>query len=193
MKPVQPSLFEPSYSLPEGFRYQPDLISPAEERVLVEHLAKLAFTEFEFRGYVGKRRTVSFGWTYDFSREELRKAEDIPSFLSPLRESVSAFANLDPSEFEHVLVTEYGPGAPIGWHKDKAVFAEVAGLSLLSPCMFRLRRKLGTGWQRASLTLKPRSAYLLVGPVRTEWEHSIPPVSSLRYSVTFRKLHPGRA
>ena len=193
MTPTQPSLFETRPPWPEGFRYQPDLISPTDERALLQHLAELAFSEFEFKGYVGKRRTISFGWSYDFSREKLRGAEDIPAFLLPLRDRVAAFAQLAPADLRQVLVTEYGPGAPIGWHKDKAVFAEVAGVSLLAPCIFRLRCRTGTGWQRASLTLEPRSAYLLDGPARTEWEHSIPAVSRLRYSVTFRRLRSERA
>jgi alkylated DNA repair dioxygenase AlkB len=91
-----------------------------------------------------------------------------------------------------VLLTEYGPGAGIGWHKDRSVFGEVVGISLLSPCVFRLRRKTAlkprATWQRLSLTLAPRSAYLLSGPARSDWEHSIPEVESLRYSVTFRNL-----
>ena len=188
MHPVQPSLFEPIPSLPEGFRYKPNLISPLDEGALVEKLGELPFTEFEFKGYVGKRRTVSFGWTYDFSQEKLQVAEDIPVFLLPLRRSVAAFADLDAAALQQVLVTEYGPGAPIGWHKDKAIFEEVAGVSLSSPCVFRLRRKEGSGWRRASLILEPRSAYLLAGPARTVWEHSIPAVGSLRYSVTFRTV-----
>ena len=88
-------------------------------------------------------------------------------------------------------MTEYRPGASIGWHKDKAVFGEVIGVSLLAPCLFRLRRKTGTTWQRASLTVEPRSAYLLKGPSRTDWEHSIPGVESLRYSITFRNFKDG--
>jgi alkylated DNA repair dioxygenase AlkB len=193
MKPTQPSLFEMRPPWPEGLRYQPDLISRADERALLQHLAELAFSDFELKGYVGKRRTVSFGWSYDFSQEKLRGAEVIPAFLLPLRDRAAAFAQLDPSDLQQVLVTEYAPGAPIGWHKDKAVFAEVAGVSLLSPCTFRLRRKTDTGWQRVSLTLEPRSAYLLSGPARTQWEHSIPAVSSLRYSVTLRRLRTKRA
>lgn len=190
MEPAQPSLFEPNPSLPEGFRYQPNLISPLDERALVEKLAELPFKEFEFKGYVGKRRTVSFGWAYDFSQGKLQSARDIPTFLLPLRKSVAAFASLEATALQQVLVTEYGPGAPIGWHKDKAVFGEVAGVSLSSPCVFRLRCKEGSGWRRASLILEPRSAYLLAGPARTVWEHSIPAVGSLRYSVTFRTVRP---
>jgi alkylated DNA repair dioxygenase AlkB len=87
-----------------------------------------------------------------------------------------------------VLVTEYSAGAGIGWHRDKDVFGQIVGISLLAPCVFRLRRKAGTTWERASVIAEPRSAYLLSGPSRTEWEHSIPPVDALRYSITFRNL-----
>jgi alkylated DNA repair dioxygenase AlkB len=92
-----------------------------------------------------------------------------------------------------VLVTEYGPGAGIGWHRDKSVFGETVGVSLLSPCVLRLRRKAGEKkWERANVQVEPRSAYLLSGAARSEWEHSIPPVEALRYSVTFRSLREGR-
>ncbi len=92
----------------------------------------------------------------------------------------------------HALITEYGPGAAIGWHRDKGVFSDVIGVSLLSPCTFRLRRRVGSSWERYSLIAEPRSAYLLRGEARTAWEHSIPAVETLRYSVTFRSLR-GRA
>jgi alkylated DNA repair dioxygenase AlkB len=184
----QLSFFEPNPPLPAGFRYGQDVISSACERELLDRFADLAFTEFEFQGYVGKRRVVSFGWKYDFNTRELRRADDIPPFLLPLREAAATFARISPSALQHVLITEYAPGAAIGWHKDKAVFGEVVGVSLVSPCVFRLRRKTGASWERASLTLERRSAYLLQGQSRTEWEHSIPAVDSLRYSITFRNF-----
>ena len=174
--------------LPEGFRYSADLIGPAEEEALLTHVCELPFREFEFHGYTGKRRTVSFGWHYDFSGRQLRKADRIPDFLLALRRAAAAFAAMEPEQLQHVLVTEYGPGAGIGWHRDKAVFGEVVGISLLSPCVFRLRRLVGEQWERVNLVAEPRSAYLLSGPARTEWEHSIPPVDALRYSITFRNL-----
>jgi alkylated DNA repair dioxygenase AlkB len=179
-------------ALPEGFRYGPELIGPAEDAELLTHVRVLPFREFEFHGYTGKRRVVSFGRHYDFSGRQLRKADDIPEFLLPLREAAAAFAALEPEQLQHVLVTEYGPGAGIGWHRDKAVFGETVGVSLLSPCVLRLRRKVGERkWERINLTAEPRSAYLLSGPARSVWEHSIPPVDALRYSVTFRNLREG--
>ena len=175
--------------LPEGFRYRPDLIGPAKEESLLAHVRALPFKEFEFHGHTGRRRTVSFGWHYDFSGRQLRKADDIPEFLLPLRRAAAAFAEVEPEQLQHVLVTEYGPGAGISWHRDKAVFGETVGVSLLSPCMLRMRRKVGERkWERANVEAEPRSAYLLAGAARSEWEHSIPPVDALRYSVTFRNL-----
>ena len=152
----------------------------------MRQLGALPFQAFEFQGYLGKRRVISFGWRYDFNRMQIQRTEDIPSFLLGLRERAAAFAGLASADLQQVLLTEYAPGAGIGWHRDKPVFAEVVGLSLVSPCVFRMRRKTGATWERTSLTLKPRLAYLLQGPARTEWEHSIPAVEVLRYSITFR-------
>lgn len=175
-------------NLPEGFRYRPGLIGPEDEDALLARVRGLPFREFEFHGYTGKRRVVSFGWHYDFSSRHLRKADDIPDFLVVLRRTAAAFAGMEPESLQHVLVTEYGPGAGIGWHRDKDVFGQVVGVSLLSPCVFRMRRAAGGKWERAKVAAEPRSAYLLSGPARTEWEHSIPPVGALRYSITFRNL-----
>jgi alkylated DNA repair dioxygenase AlkB len=118
----------------------------------------------------------------------LRQTDDIPDFLLTVRETAAAFAGVRAADLQHVLVTEYSAGAGIGWHRDKAIFGDVIGISLLASCTFRLRRAAGASWERAKLTLEPRSAYLLRGPSRTEWEHSIPEVDQLRYSLTFRNL-----
>jgi alkylated DNA repair dioxygenase AlkB len=183
----QMALFNPS-ELPEGFQYQPDHLSPDQEQLLLDHMRRLPFKEFQFQGFVGKRRVVSYGWKYDFNERVIRKAEDIPAFLLPLREAAASFAGLSPEQLVQVLLTEYDAGASIGWHRDKKNFGDVIGISLLSACRFRFRRKAGSGWERAALTVEPRSAYLLRGPSRTEWEHSIPAVDALRYSITLRTL-----
>ena len=180
----------PATGLPEGFEYRPELVSPEDEAELIEAFRALDFKPFEFHGYFGNRRTVSFGWHYDFASSRVRPASDMPEFLLPLRDRAAAFARLPPDAFEHALITEYMPGAGIGWHRDRPVFDEVIGISLGAPCRFRLRRKQGSTWQRAAIELQPRSAYLLRGPVRRDWEHSIPPLDELRYSVTFRSVKP---
>jgi alkylated DNA repair dioxygenase AlkB len=188
---AQLTLFGAPSALPDGFRYAAHLLAQEEEADLADAFRKLPFKEFEFQGFLGKRRVVSFGWKYDFNTRDLQRTDDIPAVLLPVRTKAARFAGMDASSLQQVLLTEYRPGASIGWHKDKAVFGEVVGISLLSRCVFRFRRKAGTTWQRASLTLEPRSAYLLKGPSRTEWEHSIPGVDSLRYSITFRNFKDG--
>ena len=179
---------EPEPRLPEGFRYQAGLIDTAGEDELLARVRELPFREFEFHGYTGKRRVVSFGWQYDFSARQLRRVDDMPEFLLALRSPAAAFAGLQPEALQHVLVTEYSPGAGIGWHRDKAVFGEIVGISLLAPCVFRLRRAAGEKWDRVKIVAEPRSAYLLSGSARSVWEHSIPPVDALRYSITYRNL-----
>ena len=188
LKDDQLGLFAAPPLLPEGMKYRAGVLSPAEERRLLGELESLPFREFEFRGYLGKRRVVSYGWRYDFNDKALRRADDMPLFLRSVREIAARFAGVDPDALQQALVSEYSAGAGIGWHRDKAMFGDVIGLSLLAPCVFRLRRRRGAGWERRSFEAEPRSAYLLRGPSRTEWEHSIPPVPDLRYSITFRNF-----
>ena len=173
----------------EGFRYQPALIEPDAEDALVARVRELPFREFEFHGFKGRRRVVSFGWKYEFSGGgQLRKADEIPEFLLGLRSRAASFAGVEADAFQHVLVTEYGPGAGIGWHRDKGVFGQVVGVSLLAPCVLRFRRKVNEKWERVNVLAEPRSAYHLNGPARSEWEHSILRVDELRYSITFRTM-----
>ena len=184
---VQLSFLE---SLPEGFEYRAELISPDEEAELLEHFRKLDLREFEFHRFLGKRRVISFGQHYDFAASTIHDTDQIPGFLLPLRQRAADFARIAASELVHALVTEYASGAAIGWHRDRPVYKDVIGISFASACRFRLRRRRGSARQRASKVLEPRSVYLLRGPARTQWQHSIPPVEHWRYSVTFRSLNP---
>ena len=178
----------PSSSLPEGLRYAPEVVPPDEAARLVEAFARLPFEAFDFHGFKGNRRIVSYGGRYDFSASRLKAAEPIPDFLLPAREAASAFAGLEPDAIHHAMVTEYAPGAGIGWHRDRPEFDKVIGLSFGSEATMRFRRKRDAGWERAALPLSPGSAYLLDGPARQDWQHSIAPGDRLRYSVTFRTL-----
>lgn len=181
-------LFDLAPDLPEGMRFAADWLAAEDERALIEAIAPLPFREFEFRGYLGKRRVVSFGWRYDFGSRRMEAVLPIPAFLAPLRDRAATFAGIEAARLEHALVTEYSPGAAIGWHRDRPEFGDVIGISLGADCRFRLRRSQGQRWERMTLPMPPRSAYVLRGPARTEWEHSIPPVEALRYSITFRSL-----
>jgi alkylated DNA repair dioxygenase AlkB len=174
--------------------YRPAFLAPEEEEALVARLGELPLRAFEFHGFEGRRRTHSFGWRYRFDGSGLERAEAMPDWLLPVRDRAAAWAGLMGDMFEHALITEYAPGAGIGWHRDRSVFGDVVGVSLLAPARLRFRRTAsGAGgaartWERAALMAEPRSAYLLRGEARTEWEHSIAPMDALRYSITFRAL-----
>jgi len=185
MNANQMGLFDDLPDLPEGFRYSPNLITPSAETDLLNNLQTLSFHDFELRGFRGHRRIVTFGVK---SPGEPLQAGDLPSFLLPLREKAAHFAGLSPFALKHVLITEYRPGAGIGWHRDKGYFKDIIGVSLASSCQFRFRQREGSGWIRRSVMLEPRSVYLLRNSARSSWEHSIPGVERLRYSITFRSM-----
>ena len=171
-----------------GLRHEEAVFGELEELGLIERLDGLDLAPFRFHGFVGNRRTRSFGWHYDFEDASFTPAEPIPDWLQPLRERAAAFAGLSPQDFVQVLLARYDPGAGIGWHRDRDVFEQVVGFSLNTPATLRFRQRTASGFRRASLDVAPRSAYLLSGEARHEWEHSIAPGDQLRFSITFRAL-----
>lgn len=176
-------------SLPEGMRYGDELLSPGQEHSLVRYIAQLPLKPFEFAGgFKGNRRVLSFGFRYDYSQQRLIEAAPIPEELHDARKAIALWSGHCWQDLKQALITEYAPGAGIGWHRDKKMFADVIGVSLLAPCTFRLRRRQSACWERMSLEVEPRSAYVLTGPARSIWEHSIPPMDHLRYSITFRSF-----
>lgn len=170
----------------EGLRYEEAVISEAEERELIARLGDLDLAPFRFHGFVGNRRTRTFGWRYDFEDSSFAPTEPIPDWLRPLRERAAKFAELEPNDFVHVLLARYDPGAGIGWHRDRDVFDEVVGISLNTPATLRFRKRTDSGFARAKIEVAPRSAYLLSGEARHDWEHRITPGEELRFSITFR-------
>lgn len=171
-----------------GLDYREEFISHAEERELLGRLHALDLDPFRFHGWTGNRKTRSFGWRYDFDDASFRPAEPIPDWLEPLRDTAAAFAGVERHAIAHVLVARYDPGAGIGWHRDRSVFDRVAGVSLGASATLRFRQRTATGFRRLPLPVEPRSAYLLSGEARHEWEHSIAPGEELRFSITFRTL-----
>jgi alkylated DNA repair dioxygenase AlkB len=188
----QAELFAVEPRTPAGFAYRDDLISPAEEQTVLRELEQLSFKPFEFHGFFGKRHVASFGWRYDYAGATLREASPIPAFLLALRERAAAFGGIAADDLQQVLVNRYAPGAGIGWHRDKPMFATVIAISLAGAgrLRLRLRRERAGGWNRVAQDLAPRSGYRLQGASRWEWQHSLAPVDALRYSVTFRNFVP---
>jgi alkylated DNA repair protein (DNA oxidative demethylase) len=186
--------------VPEGFLYRPDFISPDEERELVAAIGDLPFSAVVMRGVAAKRRTAHFGKSYEFETFKLGPAPPLPEFLLPLRERAAAITSHRPEEFGETLVSEYPPGAAIGWHRDAPPFGVIVGISLLASCLMKFRPwpvpapGRGSRAERRkplTQTLEPRSLYVIDGKARTSWQHHIPPANALRYSVTFRTLRLG--
>jgi alkylated DNA repair dioxygenase AlkB len=196
---------------PAGFLYRGDFVSGAEQEALVADVRSLPFAEVKMRGQVARRRTVHLGWLYGYEGRAIEPGPPVPEFLLPLRARAAGLAGVDPEELGEVLVTEYTPGAGIGWHRDAPMFGTVVGVSLLGACRFRLRRARRdtlparaagdvtapsapgrparrAAWETYDVSLEPRSVYVLRGSVRWAWQHSIPPTRTLRYSITFRTL-----
>jgi alkylated DNA repair dioxygenase AlkB len=189
---IADGLFGPD--VPDGFRYAPAFVSVQEERELATAIAGIHFAHFEMYGVVARRRVAFFGASYDAAAPA---PPPVPAFLLPLRSRLSAWAAVEPDAFAMALINEYQPGAPIGWHRDAPQYDIVAGVSLLSPCRMRFRLYGNAGFAPGprprrvathELVLEPRSAYLMTGESRQAYEHHIPAVSSLRYSITFRTL-----
>jgi alkylated DNA repair dioxygenase AlkB len=193
----QPSLFGAA-DVPADFEYRRDFITEAEETALLPEIAALEFSKVEMRGAVAKRRTAHFGWSYGYEARTTEPGAPIPAFLLPLRERAAAWIGVVPDELAEALVTEYPEGAPIGWHRDAPMFGVVVGISLAASCRMKFRPYVSPGdigslngaprRTTHELELAPRSAYVLRGIVRRDFEHSIPPVDKKRYSVTFRTL-----
>ena len=171
-----------------GLGYRQNILSEVEERALLTRLGAMELAPFRFHGWLGNRKTQSFGWRYDFEDASFTPAEPIPDWLDDVREKAAHIASVQPRDFVHVLLARYDPGAGIGWHRDRDVFDKVVGFSLGTPATLRFRQRTPTRFKRANVEVAPRSAYLLSGEARHDWEHSISPGQSLRFSITFRTL-----
>jgi len=178
---------------PEGLDYRADMLSPDEEREVLAVVERLDLREVQMRGQTARRTVRHFDLEYGYESWQLAPAEPLPESLECLRERCAEFAGIAPAAFAQTLVTRYPPGATIGWHRDAPVFGPVVvGVSLRAACLLRFQRRVGEQRRVYEAELAPRSAYLLTGSARSAWQHSIPPVPALRYSITFRTLRRQR-
>jgi alkylated DNA repair dioxygenase AlkB len=188
------NLFEVAAKVPDGFIYRQNFISEAEEEELIREIQSVHLTAFKYYQFTGKRRIASFGWQYEFGKSEITTAPDMPEFLLPIRTRAGKLFEIDPNSFSQTSIIEYSTGSPIGWHRDIRQFGVVVGISLGAACRMRFRkynRVRSKNLKRdeiLSIELQPRSIYLMSGASRELWQHSIPPVKDLRYSIMMRTL-----
>jgi alkylated DNA repair dioxygenase AlkB len=178
-------------NIPEGFEYYPDFLSEQEENDLLNIISAYELETFVFQGYTAKRKVASFGFNYSFDNRKLSEGRPVPEEFRFLIAKAAGAVHLSPDHFEELLITEYPEGSVINWHRDAPPFDLIAGISLLSDCRFRLRpqsKELQTRNAVINLTVKRRSLYIMKGQSRSDWQHSIAPVASKRYSITLRTL-----
>ncbi|MDB5013296.1 MAG: Alkylated repair protein [Daejeonella sp.] len=175
----------------EGFTYLPNFISPREEALLLAEISKLDLHTFMFQGYEAKRKVASLGYDWNFESRTLNKGKDIPQAFDKVLQETAEYLGLQKESFAEVLVTEYPVGSVINWHRDAPSFDLIAGISLLSDCRLRLRpqeKSQQIKSQTKSFQVERCSLYVMQGPARSEWQHSISPVKNVRYSITLRTL-----
>lgn len=185
------TLFAIEPVFPEGFVYTADFLTTDEEMELYKEISKIELHEFIFQGFKANRKVVSFGYDYSFDKRILTKGKDIPAAFDFLIEKVSRQIAVEADQFAELLVIEYPPGAVMNWHRDAEPFGLIAGISLIEDCTFRLRPHDKAKQTRASVISFPvrrRSLYVMKGPARTDWQHSVTPVKQTRYSITLRTL-----
>lgn len=186
---IQPGLFDAE--LPHGLLYCEEFITAADEAALLAEVGRLPFRRARFQQYTARRRVVRFGSEHVPNRIADEESDfpriDFPPFLCALRTRVAQWTGVPAERFEHGLVTEYAVGTPIGWHRDAPHHETVAGVSLASPCRMRFR-PMGERDARHAIgvELQPRSLYVMRDDIRWGWQHSIPAVKALRYSITLR-------
>src|SRR4051812_40284304 len=174
---------------PEGLIYVEDFLTAEEERALLAALEDVEFRTLTMHGQTAKRTVRHFGLDYDYESGGLVEAEPLPGPLAFLRDRCAALIERDPEDLVQILVSRYPEGAGIGWHRDAPMFgSKIAGVSLLAPSRMRFQRTIKGEREVEAIELEPRSAYVLSGPARWSWQHTIAPTKGLRYSVTFRTL-----
>ena len=173
---------------PPGLSLREDLVTPAEEERLLAVLDGLDFRELTMRGRTARRTVRHFGLRYDYASGGAVPTDPLPEAMAWLRERCAALMEREPEELAQVLLTRYPPGAGIGWHLDAPMFGPIAGVSLGAACRMRFRPAGDGRRETREVGLAPRSAYLLAGEARWEWQHMIPPAKELRHSITFRTL-----
>ncbi|MDB5998462.1 MAG: 2OG-Fe(II) oxygenase [Rhizobacter sp.] len=178
-------------NLPDGLVYEPEFLSRTEEAELIELIATLPLSEAKYKSYTARRRVISYGGSFDYDANTLRPAEALIESLHPLRQRVARWLGVEPLSLKHTLVAEYKPGTPLGWHRDVPDFEQVVGISLGNDAVLRFRPYPPVQPKRSDvvkLTVAARSIYLMQGPSRWAWQHSVQPVDAMRWSITFRTL-----
>src|SRR3954468_21270773 len=170
------TLFPLEPAFPEGFSYCSNFLSEEEETILYNEISKLELHNLDYHGYKANRKVTSFGYDYSFENNKLTKGRNIPAAFEFLLEKVAQHISTEQNKFAELLITEYPVSAVINWHRDVPQFDLIAGISLLSDCIFKLRPYDKAKQTRSSIISFPDhrcSLYTMQENARWNWQHSI--------------------
>jgi len=176
---------------PPGLRYVRELITAAEEERLLSRLVEESYDEVRMHGQVARRTVRHYGMSYNLEAAAIAPGESIPRWLPDVRRRCAELLAVPDDRLAECLLTRYPPGATIGWHRDAPMLGDVVGVSMGSACPLRFQRGQRDQRRVFEQVLEPRSGYVLTGPSRSAWQHSIPAVDDLRHSITFCTLRRG--
>ena len=175
-----------------GLHYVPDYLDPAEHDALLGAVSAVEWHE------AGGRRIQFYGHWYEYARGGVYRVGPLPPWGQALAVRLHD-DRLMPYVADQLIVTEYQPGDGIRPHIDAPIFADViVGVALGSTCVMQFSRQ---EHPTEDVLLEPRSAVVLSGEARHQWQHAIPPRTaddwrgrrlrrSRRVSLTFRKMLP---
>ena len=188
---LEPVRNAPPRRRPAGLVYVPGLLGAEEEAALAGRIAALPFKPFEFHGFTGNRRTVSFGLHYAFDGSGLREAEPIPDWLQPLRARAAALAGREPERLRPCPGDRICARAPASAGTATGrCSATSSGISLLAPAPLRFRRAR-SGDEMGALHPHRRAPLGLSASRRgaaPNGSTASRQLETLRYSVTLRTL-----
>jgi alkylated DNA repair dioxygenase AlkB len=173
-----------------GLRYLPDYLEATEHDTVLAAVAEVSWQD------VGGRRIQYYGHWYSLDRGGVYRVGDLPVWANDLALKIHR-DGLMPYVADQVIATEYRPGEGIRPHVDAPLFEDViVGVALGSTCVMEF---MHGGAQVREMLLEPRSAIVLSGEVRREWQHAIPARAEdewrgrslprgRRVSLTFRKM-----
>lgn len=184
-----PSKMRGKERVPKGLLYYPDFLTEEEEKAILSFIRELDYSQVVLHGQAAKRTVVHYGYTYDYEAVKIKKGEPFPDIIQKLSDQCAHQAGIAKDDIVQCLISHYPKSATIGWHRDKFLFGPtIMGVSLLSSCKMRFQHTHEEIRYVHEQKLLPKSMYILSGPARTVWEHSIPAVDEERYSITFRTL-----
>src|SRR5687767_12631425 len=133
------TLFDIGPNMPDGFEYTTDFITAMEEENLLRDISALELHTFFFQVFEAKRKVASYGYDWSFEKKMLTKGKPIPEIFSFLIERVAKHLGVEKAAIGELLILEYPVGSVINWHRDAPPFDKIAGISLKTDCVFRLR------------------------------------------------------